>query len=251
MSALSQKTLQAIQEKRVQPIPLWKIRFKNSFYWAAVWLLGILAILATALSWHILFEIDWDAYEQAEFTWLERIWSGVPFASLFLLGLFLVGSVAFLRVTRRGYRYQYILLGSFLLTASIFLGYVFEESPADEPTEKFLMQALPQAKVLQMLPSVEKQWSQPEKGLLGGAVISSDQTGSIQILDTREKQWDVDISQAVDARDQEDDQKEVKIIGKQTDEHAFEAKEIRSWKGRVQKETNKHQEEREENERED
>ncbi len=76
MTPLIEKTLQSITEKHIQPIPLWKKRLKNGMYWAASFLLILLAVFATAVSLHVIFEIDWQAYGKAQFTLAEKIASG-------------------------------------------------------------------------------------------------------------------------------------------------------------------------------
>ncbi|MBP9698267.1 MAG: hypothetical protein KBD65_03690 [Candidatus Moranbacteria bacterium] len=232
MSSLTEKTLAIIAKEQIQPIPLWKSQGRNIAYWFGTILLVAFSALAAALSFHALFEIDWDAYAKADFSFLQILLSGVPLFSAALLALFLLGSIAFLHQTRRGYRYPVLMLtGVFLVTSSVF-GYFIEGSPLDEPAEKFFLFAVPHAEKIQasLLPSAERQWSQPERGLLGGAVLSSNAT-DLQLLDSSENLWtvnyaDATISEAVGLEPYED----VKIIGDQEGEYSFKATEIREWK---------------------
>ena len=231
MSALTQKTLQEITEKNIQPISRWKINARNGIYWSGALLLVVFSALATAVSFHAIFEIDWEAYQKAHFSWIEMLLSGVPIFSLLLLASFLWGSVFFLQHTRRGYRYPMGVLFGVFFFSSVSLGYFIEESPLNDPAERFLLQSLPHIQQLpvSLFPTTKQQWSQPAKGLLGGVVVQSDEK-SIELLDSTQKIWTVEYSEAEvsdDTKLQIDD--EVKVIGSQSDEDTFHATEIKKW----------------------
>lgn len=231
MSRLTQQTLEMIAEKRIRPISAWVSRLRNGLYWGGVAVLIVLSVITTAVSWHAIFEIDWLAYFRAHFSWLEILISGVPLFSLFLLGIFLWAGSLLLQQTRRGYRYPlYFLTGVFLM-GSLACGYFLEGSPLDEPTERFFLRALPHSETLSatLIPSAERQWSQPERGLLGGAVLSSGTT-DMTLLDTSQKLWTVDYSQAtLDESVSLDPYEQVKMIGNQDGEDTFQATEIKKW----------------------
>jgi hypothetical protein len=231
MSFLSEKTLAVIAKEQIRPIPLWRSRGKNAAYWFGTISLVMFSALAAALSFHAFFEIDWDAYAKADFSFVQMLLSGVPLFSIGLLVLFLLGSVLLLHRTRRGYRYSIPMLGMIFFCTSGVLGYFVEGSPLDEPAEQFLLYALPHTEEIRasLLPSAERQWSQPERGLLGGAVLSSDET-DLRLLDTSKNLWIVNYSDAalgetVGLEPYED----VKIIGNQEGEYQFKATEIREW----------------------
>jgi len=229
MSELTKKTLQAITERKIRPVPLWVEWLKNSAYWGGGIFLVALSALTMGISWHALFEIDWAAYLKVGFSWGEILFSGVPLFSLAIFIFFLWGSIFLLHHTRRGYRYSMPLLTALFLTLSVASGYFLEGSPLDEPTERFLLAAFPQTKN-NLIPSAKQQWSQPERGLLGGTVLSSDAT-DLQLLDSSQKLWTVDYSEAhFSPNTQPDSYEDVKVIGTQEKEDRFRAKEITSWK---------------------
>jgi hypothetical protein len=241
MSALTQKTLQAIARRNIRPIPLWVTRCRNGGYWVGAIFLSFLSAVVNAVSLHSLFEIDWDAYIKADFTWLQIIGSGVPFFSVILLIVFLWAAVWVLQQTRRGYRYPMTLLVGVFLLSSVALGYFIEESPLDEPTERFFLSALPHVDTLPagLVPSAERQWARPERGLLGGTIVSSDAAG-LQLIDASEKLWTVDYSAAaVSSGVSLDVHRDIKMIGAQEDETTFKASEIRVWKRSEQEERKK------------
>lgn len=231
MSELTRKILALITEQNIQPAPLWQARVRNAAYWVGTFVVVVFSALIMTLSFHALFEIDWDAYAKANFTWYQTILSGVPLFSLLLLAVFLWISIVLLHQTRRGYRYSLTILVALFLSTSMAFGYFIEQSPLDEPAERLLLYALPHDSEIRgaLIPSAERQWSQPERGLLGGSVQSAD-AASIMLRDSSEKLWTVDYSEA-EIREGVTLQptQAVKIIGEEESEDAFRATEVRVW----------------------
>ncbi|MFZ3031535.1 MAG: hypothetical protein WA082_00675 [Candidatus Moraniibacteriota bacterium] len=231
MSELTRKILALITEQNIQPAPLWQARVRNAAYWVGTFVVVVFSALIMTLSFHALFEIDWDVYAKANFTWYQTILSGVPLFSLLLLAVFLWISIVLLHQTRRGYRYSLtILVALFLSTSSVF-GYFIEQSPLDEPAERLLLYALPHDSEIRgaLIPSAERQWSQPKRGLLGGSVQSVD-AASIMLRDSAEKLWTVDYSGAeIQEGVTLQPTQAVKIIGEEESEDAFRATEVRVW----------------------
>jgi hypothetical protein len=230
MSEISDKTLRVIAERGIHPQSAWNARIRNATYWTGTFLLAVL--LAIAFIFHALFEIDWSAYTRANFSWIDILISGVPFLSLFLLGAFLFASIDLWRRTHRGYRWSTVSILVLLVCSSGSAGYLVENSALDEPVEAFLLRSFPHSEQFEngLRPSAERQWAQPEKGLLGGTVMNSD-TRRILLLDSRNTLWTVDYSSTVIAADvtlQPDEA--IKIIGQQTGVRTFQANEIHDWK---------------------
>ncbi len=231
MSELTQKTLRAITDRRIEPVPRWRTWLERALTWLGVATLVLLAALSTALSLHAIFEIDWDAYAKADFTLFQIILSGVPIFSILFLGLFLWGGALLVQQIGRGYRYPLWSLVLIFFSANVAFGYFIEESPLDEPTERFFLAMIPHGEAPQasLIPSARRQWSQPERGLLSGSVLSSSAT-SIELRDSEAKLWTVEYAKeelGSDVRLEVDD--EIKIIGKQDGEDTFRASEVRTW----------------------
>jgi hypothetical protein len=232
MSQLTQKTLAEITQKNIRPIPYWATWLRNSAYWVGAVLLVLLSALATAMSFHAVSEIDWDAYVRADFSWFQMFVSGAPLFSVGLIILFFWMTLYFLHQTRRGYRYPMVLLMGIFFSTSVVFGYFIEVSPLDEPAENFLLYALPHRDTLptNLLPSAARQWSQPENGLLGGTVLSSGDT-QFQLIDAREKLWTIEYTPDTLASDASvEPYEDIKVIGNQEDDDTFKANEIRDWK---------------------
>lgn len=248
MSALIEKTLAEIAQKQIQPVPAWQSRAKNILYWIGTLVLLVFGALAIELSLHAIFEIDWEAYSKADFSWLQIILSGVPIFSLVLLGLFLWVSTLLIRQTRRGYRYPVSALFGIFFVFNIVFGFFIEQSPLDEPSERFLLGLIPHTEKNKtvLVPSASRQWSQPERGLLGGTVLSSNDA-SLLLRDSAQQLWMIDYTDAtVQAGVLLEPDQEVKVIGEQSGDRTFRATEVRAWKKTPVKER-EHEPEKEDN----
>lgn len=248
MSALIQKTLAEIAQKQIQPVPAWPSRAKNALYWIGTLVLLVFGALAIELSLHAIFEIDWEVYSKADFSLLQIILSGVPIFSLGLLGLFLWVSTLLIRQTRRGYRYPVSALFGIFLVFNIVFGFLIEQSPLDEPSERLLLGLIPHSEKHNtvLVPSASRQWSHPERGLLGGTILSSDST-TLLLRDSTERLWtvdyrDADVQTGVILRPNQ----EVKVIGEKEGEKTFRAAEVRAWKKAPNRDTEEEEKEKSE-----
>ncbi len=231
MSVLIEKTLRQIRGEHLRPLPMWRSVLSNVAYWIGVVLAILLSSVAVMFSLHAIFEIDWDVFAQTKLSWFEVLITSVPLASLVLLLLFLTGSVVLLHHTRRGYRYTSSALFGLFIAISVLAGYTIESTKWDEPVEQFLLGAIPQTETVRevLIPSAKHQWSQPEKGLLGGTVINVDDQ-HLSLLDGQGKRWDIEYQEdMVFPQENWGVGDKVKVIGEQQEDGAFSAGEIRIW----------------------
>lgn len=248
MSALIEKTLAEIARKRIEPVPAWRSRTTNAFYWIGTLLLLILGALAIELSLHAIFEIDWEAYSKADFSLFQIVLSGVPLFSLILFGFFLWMSTLLIRQTRRGHRYPVSALLGIFLVFNVVIGLLIEESLLDEPSERILLSLIPHDEKSEtvLVPSASRQWSHPERGLLGGTILSSDST-TLLLRDSTDILWTVDyraadVQTGVIIRPNQ----EVKVIGEKEGEKTFRAAEVRAWKKTPNRDAEEEEKERSE-----
>ncbi len=233
MSALSEKVLSQISESAVTPTERWKFSLKRSFIWTAAALVSIFASFALALTVHVIFEVDWGVYQELGFNWLQIMQSLSPLVWLFCLSTLLVAGVILLRRTRHGYRYSLMSMFSLLLVSGIAMAATFEQWPNEEQIEASLMYKIPGYRHFeaQILPSVEKQWSQPEAGLLGGTITTLDADDALELRDFKDKTWQIDTGSAsIGESVQLEEGQDVKIIGTTGEDDRFHATEVRPWK---------------------
>ena len=232
MSTLIEKTLEKIREEKIRPEARWKGTISNIVFWIISVSASILAGLMAALAVHIFVEIDWDAYQKAQFSWYDTLLSGVPLLWLLFLIFFLGGALLFFQRTKRGYRHSWVpILGCFLFVSAVG-GYLIEDSPVDEPLEHFFMRSFPHSEGLsdELFPGENRQWSDPERGLLGGEITQTHEQ-EIQLEDLNGKTWEIEYEETSVSKDVElSSGKSIKVIGEQEDEDTFTAEEIREWK---------------------
>lgn len=235
MSALSIKTLERIAEGRVAPIARWKFFFLSSAKWIIAASVCLLAAFGIMLTVHVLFEIDWHVYQELGFTPIEILRSLSPLLWTGLLAVILIAGVALFRRTKYGYRYSLGGVFGVLLFSGLVMGATFERWPGEERIESALMYKIPGYRHFEarILPSVEKQWSQPEDGLLGGTITSIDEGKSFELRDFEDKAWKVDTEEAHMSGSVElKENQEIKIIGETEDNETFRATEVRSWESK-------------------
>ncbi|MFA9262672.1 MAG: hypothetical protein ACEQSB_05000 [Undibacterium sp.] len=233
MSALSKKILNQITQSAVTPTERWKFQLKRGVIWLIAGFVALVASFALALTTHVLFEIDWSVYRELGFSWYQVAQSLSPLLWLFILALFLIAGVVLLRRTRYGYRYSLVGVFSLLLVTGTTMAAVFESIPGEEQIEASFMYKIPGYRNFEarVLPSVEKQWSQPDDGLLGGTITTIEEGESFELRDFKDKTWTVNTGDAVigESVELKTDQ-DIKIIGETEDDDTFRATEVRSWK---------------------
>lgn len=237
MSSLAEKTLETIAKQHITPVSPWKFRLVRAVLWIGIFAIGALAILVTGFALHIVIETDWLAYRRANLLWTEAVLVSLPILWIFLLIVFVVvGMILFVRTTH-GYRYLRSLLMLGFVGVSVSFGMLLEFSPLDEPVENFFLGSLKHREILRkIIPSVEEQWSQPEYGLLGGAVVQSNAAMStLELRDFQDATWEVDYEHATLPESRLTPDTTVKIIGKEQPGRHFDAHEIQVWEKKKKK----------------
>ncbi|MEP7162425.1 MAG: hypothetical protein ABI747_01535, partial [Candidatus Moraniibacteriota bacterium] len=175
MTSLRDNVIQKIRQERIEPVSSWRFRFFRGLGWVGLLVSVILASLFTAFAFHVISEIDWEAYSHVNISWYQGALMSLPFLWLILLAAFVILATFLGERTRHGYRYPVwgFLAVFFALTAGT--GIALESSPLDEPVENFFIGALSKHdRWGKFIPSAERQWAQPENGLLGGEVLTVD-----------------------------------------------------------------------------
>ncbi|MBU6490673.1 hypothetical protein KGQ25_00705 [Patescibacteria group bacterium] len=186
---LARRILERIRGERI--IPRWKFIFKNYFFWA----LGALATALGALAFSAaLFEVqsvDWRFSSVTHTDFWAFFFAVMPFLWVGALALFIVVGYVNIRRTKHGYRYPLlaITLGAICISLALGtglyatgLGREIEESIGDHPP--FYRPIV-----------IEERswWLAPEKGLLGGRVVSSaPDSASFVLRDFDDHIWSVE-----------------------------------------------------------
>jgi hypothetical protein len=166
----AKRVLERIERESLTPLPRSRFVLQN----VALWVFGALSILfgaiAAAAALFALANEGWRYYVATHDNLLTFIIQTAPFLWLATLAVFILVGYEIFRRTRQGYRYPLfaIALGSIALALALGgalyafgLGEVFEEGigtyvPFYQPT----------------IAAEEALWSEPQRGLLAGSVVS-------------------------------------------------------------------------------
>ncbi|MBK8554373.1 MAG: hypothetical protein IPL65_00745 [Lewinellaceae bacterium] len=225
----SEKLIQTIREKNIQPVPKHFFTLKN----AAAWLGFLLAVLLGALAFSVVLfciqQTDFNLFSHLGHSRLEFFLGLLPVFWILFLMLALVLAMVSIRKTGKGYKFSITRLAAFTTAFSILAGTLLFIAGGGRALEHAfelnvnLYESVQEKKV--------KLWSQPEQGYLSGTILSSDAT-SILIEDFSNQQWEMHYDSAFVAPvlTLEKGQK-IKAIGKMLGKGQFEAREIRPWGG--------------------
>ena len=231
MADISKETLKKIKEERIIPRPRWYFLSKNYFFWLMFLLTTILGSIASSMVLLLTGDVDWDIFPYLDIGLPKAILMSLPYLWIILLFFFLYIIYYNFSRTRTGYRYRFILIFLMSLLISALLGWGFCYYGWSEIMDRQLRTRIPGYHHL--VYGRQKQWMQPERGLLSGTImIVEPDKNLIQLKDLYSKNWAIDISQArIRGNVPLSRDLEIKILGKQMSEQAFKADEIRVSRG--------------------
>ena len=182
---ISKQVLEAIQIHNVKPKPRWHFVLQEG----AVWALGLITTFCGALAVSITLFVIAVApvkFQSATHDNLLKFWlEFVPLLWLVLFISFVFATEYFLRKTKRGYKYNFVILTISSVTLSVLLGYIGFIVGLGEIIDKGVGSRIPFHTPTEAM--IQKVWSQPSKGLLVGKIsikvssISSSQLYSFGI----------------------------------------------------------------------
>lgn len=188
---LAQRVLKRITGEHLVPRPRWEFLFKNYSFWT----LGVLSVALGAFAFSAaLFEVanvDWRLSVATHANFFSFFLAAAPFLWMFILALFILVGYVNIRRTKHGYRYPLavIALGAVLTSLTLGsglyatgLGGELEEAVGDHPP--FYRPIL-----------IEERswWIAPEKGLLGGQIVSrASDAASFVLRDFNGRAWEVE-----------------------------------------------------------
>ena len=228
MTELDKKVLEAIEKRNLTPRPYYVFLAKRSVLWTLAMLSIVLGALAVAV---LLFAIS-DYYATGG-----RLFDNLPFGELIptipaiwlgSMALFTASAYYALRNTRRGYRYRPVRIVALCLVTSVALGTLFHLFQVGGLINGFLASRFAYYREETYVPFAE--WSRPDEGYLGGTVESVDGKKSLRLKDFHDKEWLVDISNAVIKFDIPlEEEGDIAIRGVRTGADAFRAETIDSF----------------------
>lgn len=231
------KTLDRIKAEHIEPRPHWEHLLFNAGKWALFGVCGLIGAIGLIFVFNVLVGADWDVHPRLGLGIFRFIIFALPPIWIFLVVAAIVLAYVVIRSTKYGYRYdaKSVVLMVFGLVAII--GAVSFFVRADDFLERRMPRMLmgyDRAKQMQ-----QEVWSNPEKGLLGGTVITFDDGSRIIMLkDFQGQDWRVEFDQQVMLPASAESRiigKRIKVQGEIIGELYFRARLIRMWNNHMER----------------
>lgn len=189
--SLVSRVLEKIEEDHVRPRPRWEFLFKNCSFW----FLGAVAVGVGALAFSAaLFEVEnsgWQYFAATHGDFITFFFAAAPFLWLGILLLFIALGYINIRRTNRGYRYPLSVIALGAILTSITLGSALYAAGYGGDVEGAIGDHPPFYRPVLM--AERSWWTDPEKGLLGGIVVSvASDTTSFTLKDFSGREWTID-----------------------------------------------------------
>lgn len=232
MKDFIKKGLAEIKKEEILPTKRWVFKVKNFFWWISFGFSILIGGFSIAILVFLVQELDWQIYTNLGDSFLKTFLIMFPHFWIIFLGIFIFISYQNLRHTKKGYRYELIFILGITIGGSLLLGSVLYFSGLNQKLNRIFIEKVPGYE--RLIHTKEDQWSQPQRGLLSGEIISK--TNSVLTLENAKKGiWQVTINNETLIRGRVNlaEGAKIKIIGKQesSGENNFEATEIKPWDG--------------------
>lgn len=229
MNDKASEILKNIEEKKIKPKSRWIFLVKDYLIWILFGLTSLFGAIAISVIIFVINDNDWDIYKYLS----KSVWSYflilMPYFWIIALGLFSFLAYLNYKHTRKGYLLNpyVMILGSIFV--SIVFGWMLFANGISEKIDKAFAQKIPYYKNTEMQKMII--WSNPEKGLMAGKIITIKDNDNFSLADLNNKEWKISgkniiWKKGVEARVGE----RVKIIGRMNEKNnSFQAQEVRPW----------------------
>ncbi|HUX80754.1 MAG TPA: hypothetical protein VMV38_00290 [Candidatus Paceibacterota bacterium] len=190
-TAFAKRVLGRIADERLSPRPYWEFAFKNYFFWGV----GALSVLFGALAFSALIfdieNVDWRFALVTHSNLPSFFFDVVPVVWIVSLILFMLIGYINVRRTNHGYRYPLPLIACGAVLTSLVIGMAFYTTGFGGAVEGFAGAHLPFHQSI--LVTEHAWWLAPEKGLLGGRIVSATPNiTSFMLRDFKGALWTID-----------------------------------------------------------
>lgn len=230
MAQVSQKTIDFIKDKHVQPISCRLLRLR----WLVLWLLIVLCVLIGSSIFSILafglLDYDWDIFLPLGLTFIVELLADMPLLWILCALIFVLIASFIFRVTRQGYHYQKRKLVIASLGLSVILGGCLQIAGLGTTLDRLADKDVLNYK---SVPDRELElWEKPEHGLLAGEIMYFDDHHA-SLKSPSGEIWTVSLPENTDITGMTSSNcRNVKIIGTPGSEKTFIAKKIYLWKSK-------------------
>lgn len=221
--------MEEIKNRSIEPRPRWYFLLKRSVLWSLATVTTVLGGIAVAVIIFIFVDHDANARTYLSESIFVDLLETIPYLWFGML-LLLIGITQYaIRHTKSGYRYTTTRIVGAVMASSVVIGIVLGTLEVGERVQDYLVERVP---YYNQLTSTSKDvWSHPEKGLLGGTVVTIISSEEFKLTDFQDKIWLVDIGE-IDADNGSIIQPGavIKMIGTLEDNASFRAVRVLPWK---------------------
>lgn len=226
----SKKIINKIKKENIKPMPKWYFVVPNILIWLVFILLVFIGAAAFSVILLSIEQTDFDLISHITHSRTELILGLLPFFWIVVLLIFLVAAIFTFKKSKKGYKFGWLRLLGYSTLISILLGALFFVEGGSHWLESTF------AKQVSYYESInekkQKMWMRPEEGFLSGTIEKVD-SNILQLIDFNANKWDVDYREArIPRRVFLEKGVQIKLIGKITNVHTFQAKEFRPWNGK-------------------
>lgn len=230
--SISEKVFEEIRGKKISPKAKWRFLLCR----ISIIFLLIFCVLAGAVSLGVILSL-FSQFDIGQIIHRPRgiriLFLSLPFAWIFLVGIFSILAIVEFAKTRSGYKYKTRNVVGIFSLVIIVLGFFLYFSTFSDRVENYLENSF--STYRQIIKTPRDVWSQPKEGLLSGVIILDDERvcHCLSLKDWEGEVWEVQYEKAlIRSRVRKDKGEMIKILGDDLGEHKFKAQEIRPWNGR-------------------
>lgn len=229
MTSLSSKIIERIKQEKMTPKPRWHFMLIKGSLAAAFIISIILGSLGVAIVIRHFALTDWEMAHQFSGSHIRSFFLILPYLWLIIIGLIILLAELVLKHTKTGYRVSSWKFVTLSIALSIFFGGACYFMEIDEPIELGLRSNFgPYAQVREWENEI---FVSPERGVLAGRILAIKSNNAWQVVDLRNEEWLVDISEAVmKGKFPVQVGLPVGLIGRMTSLNHFKADRVGPWK---------------------
>lgn len=220
MNDTGQKILEKIKEEHIKLKPKWEFLLKNYVIWALFVVAIIIGSLAFGVMIFMVFHTDWQ-YSTGQIGLVRNLLISLPYFWFLILIIFLAIAFYNLKHTKKGYKYNPLLIVSSSILISIIIGSVVYALGGGEKLEDIFYRRVPFYQ--QIMKFRGRMLLNPERGVIPGVIVEVSQN-NIKIRDFRGNIWSITTS-----TDQFTVGQRIILFGKKISGEKFESNIIRPW----------------------
>jgi hypothetical protein len=233
--------LDEIEKRNVVPIPRWRFIMKRSVFWILAAISVVTGSISMVTAIYVFLDNDFIVDRAnietlfAQRPFIEEVVESIPYVWLIAMFLFILAAYYGFRHTKKGYRYPMLRIITASMLVSLSISGVLNIFDVGKYIHRYLIENIQGYDHL--VYTNEIRWTQMEKGLLGGKVVSqSIPEHLIVVKDYKKRLWTVDIGTAeIHPGMRIYPGRYLKITGVKTGPMTFQAKSIRPWVRRAHK----------------